>query len=52
MSQPFRLLVDVGVGTAVEAWLRQAGHDVAAVRERDATLDDAGIPRGPSKNSE
>jgi predicted nuclease of predicted toxin-antitoxin system len=43
MTQSLRLLVDVGVGTAVEAWLRQAGHDVAAVRDRDATMDDTDI---------
>jgi predicted nuclease of predicted toxin-antitoxin system len=43
VSTPLRLLVDVGVGTAVESWLRAAGHDAAAVRDRDPRLPDADI---------
>jgi predicted nuclease of predicted toxin-antitoxin system len=43
MSAPLRLLVDAGVGTAVEAWFRSAGHDAAAVRDRDPRMPDADI---------
>lgn len=43
MSSPLRLLVDAGVGTAVEGWLRAAGHDVAAVRDRDPRMPDQDI---------
>ena len=37
------MLVDVGVGTAVEGWLRAAGHDAAAVRDRDPRMPDQDI---------
>ncbi len=30
MSIPLKLLVDVGVGKAIENWLRLQGHDVLA----------------------
>lgn len=43
MSVPLRVLVDAGVGRSVEDWLRQAGHDVQSVRDRDATMDDPDI---------
>jgi len=35
------ILVDVGVGKAVEDWLRDRGYDVAAVRELDSGMEDA-----------
>jgi predicted nuclease of predicted toxin-antitoxin system len=35
--------MDVGVGKAVEEWLRQAGHDVAAVRDKDPRMIDTDI---------
>jgi hypothetical protein len=35
MTLPLKVLVDVGVGKAVEVWFRQAGHDLAAVRDRN-----------------
>ena len=38
-----RVLVDVGVGKAVEDWLRADGHDVQAVRDRDPQMDDLDI---------
>ena len=38
-----RLLVDVGVGTAVEGLLRECGHDVLAVRDVDPRLPDAQV---------
>jgi predicted nuclease of predicted toxin-antitoxin system len=38
-----RVLVDVGVGRAVEDWFRQNGHDVQSVRDRDPKMDDADI---------
>jgi predicted nuclease of predicted toxin-antitoxin system len=43
MSAPLRVLVDVGVGSAVEDRLRQAGHDVAAVRDQDPRMMDSDI---------
>jgi len=43
MSPPLQILVDVGVGKAVEDWLRQAGHDVRTVRERDPRMEDTDI---------
>ncbi len=43
MSTPLKLLVDVGVGKAVETWFCQAGHDIVAVRDRDAHMDDLDI---------
>lgn len=38
-----KLLVDVGVGQAVEEWLRAQGHDVLAVRDLDPRLPDEEI---------
>jgi predicted nuclease of predicted toxin-antitoxin system len=38
-----KVLVDVGVGKAVEDWFRQCGHDTQAVRDRDPSMDDATI---------
>lgn len=35
-----RVLVDVGVGKAVEAWLRAQGHDVLALRDVDPGIPD------------
>ena len=43
MSAPVPFLVDAGVGTAVEAWRRAAGHDVASVRDRDPRAVDPDI---------
>jgi len=43
MSAPLRILVDVGVGSAVEGWLRHAGHDVATVRDKDPRMKDTDI---------
>ena len=43
MNKPFLLLVDVGVGRAVEQWLRDAGYDIQAVREVDPRLSDTEI---------
>jgi len=40
VSRPLKVLVDVGVGTAVEEWLRQEGNDLATVRDRDARMRD------------
>jgi len=38
-----KLLADVGVGKAVEDWLRAQGHDVLAVRDLDPRLPDEEI---------
>ena len=38
-----KLLVDVGVGKAVEGWLRGEGHDVLAVRDLDPRMPDEEI---------
>jgi predicted nuclease of predicted toxin-antitoxin system len=38
-----RVLVDVSAGTAVEDWFRQNGHDMEAVRDRDARMTDVNI---------
>lgn len=38
-----RVLVDVGVGWAVEEWFRQNGHDMASIRNRDPRMDDTDI---------
>jgi predicted nuclease of predicted toxin-antitoxin system len=35
--------VDVGVGLAVEAWLKAAGHDILAVRDLDPRMADDDI---------
>jgi len=43
MSASSKLLVDVGVGKAVEGWLRGAGHDVLAVRDINPRMPDADI---------
>jgi predicted nuclease of predicted toxin-antitoxin system len=43
MVAPLRVLVDIGVGIAVEEWLRTAGHDVATVRSIDPRMADADI---------
>jgi predicted nuclease of predicted toxin-antitoxin system len=43
VSLGLRLLVDVGVGKAVEEWLRTAGYDVKAVRDVDPRMDDDAI---------
>ena len=34
-----RVLVDVGVGRAVEEWFHQNGHDTQSVRDRDPKMD-------------
>lgn len=38
-----KVLVDVGVGKAVEEWLQAQGHDVLAVRDLDPRMPDAEI---------
>ena len=38
-----KLLVDVGVGKAVERWLANQGMDVAAVRDLDPHMTDVAI---------
>lgn len=38
-----KLLVDVGVGKAVEDWLNTQGHDVVAVRDLDPHMPDSKI---------
>jgi predicted nuclease of predicted toxin-antitoxin system len=38
-----KLLVDVGVGSAVEAWLQAQGHDVLSVRNLDPRMPDDDI---------
>lgn len=43
MTVSLRILVDAGVGKPVEEWLRQSGHDVAAVRDRDPHMEDSAI---------
>jgi predicted nuclease of predicted toxin-antitoxin system len=43
VSTVLRVLTDVGVGRAVEDWLRSAGHDVKAVRDADPGMDDPDI---------
>ena len=40
-----KLIVDVGVGIAVERFLRESGHDVLAVRDVDPALADGEILR-------
>jgi predicted nuclease of predicted toxin-antitoxin system len=42
-AQELRFMVDVGVGRKVERWLREAGCDVAAVREIDPRAGDSDI---------
>lgn len=43
MNTALRLLVDVGVGKAVERFLQDAGHDVKAVRDVDPRMEDDDI---------
>jgi predicted nuclease of predicted toxin-antitoxin system len=43
VSEALRLLVDVGVGKAVEEWLRSAGYNVKAVRDVDPHMNDNAI---------
>ncbi len=38
-----KLLIDVGVGLAVERWCKQAGLDVLAVRDVDPAMPDSEI---------
>ncbi len=38
-----KVLVDVSAGDAIVEWLRESGHDVAAVRYRDPRMDDSDI---------
>lgn len=38
-----KVLVDVGVGKAVEEWLKKQGYDVLAVRDIDPRLPDLAI---------
>jgi predicted nuclease of predicted toxin-antitoxin system len=38
-----KVLIDVGVGRAVEQWFRQAGHDILAVRDLDPSMEDSAI---------
>ncbi len=38
-----KVIVDVGVGAAAEAVLREIGHDVVAVRDLDPRMDDREI---------
>ncbi len=38
-----RILIDVGVGKAVEEWLKKQGYDVLAVRDLDPRLPDSVI---------
>jgi predicted nuclease of predicted toxin-antitoxin system len=40
-----KVLVDVGVGIAVEDWFRQNGHDIQSVRGRDPRMSDEDILR-------
>lgn len=35
-----KVLVDVGVGRAVEQWLRRAGHDVISIRDIEHDMSD------------
>jgi len=43
VSIHLKLLVDVGVGKAVENWLKTQGHDVLAVRDLDPRMPDLNI---------
>jgi len=43
MSAALKVLVDVGVGKAVEGWLRSAGHDCSAVRDINRRMKDGDI---------
>jgi predicted nuclease of predicted toxin-antitoxin system len=43
VSVHLKLLVDVGVGKAVENWLKTQGHDVLAVRDLDPRMPDLNI---------
>lgn len=38
-----KLLVDVGVGRAVETWLASQGHDIRAVRDLNPSMTDDAI---------
>jgi len=38
-----RLLIDVNVGRLVEAWLRDYGYDMVAVRDIDSSMADSHI---------
>jgi len=43
VSIHLKLLVDVGVGKAIENWLKIQGHDVLAVRELNPRMQDLNI---------
>jgi predicted nuclease of predicted toxin-antitoxin system len=38
-----KFLIDVGVGTSVDIWLRENGHDVISVRDIDSRAKDQDI---------
>lgn len=38
--KPIKVLVDVGVGRAVENWFRQNGHDRHGIRDIDPAMED------------
>jgi len=43
VSIRLKLLVDVGVGKAVEKWLKTQGHDVLAIRDLNPRMPDLDI---------
>ena len=42
-SPELRFLIDVGVGTGIEKYLREEGYDTKAVRDIDPRMDDEKI---------
>jgi len=42
-SSELRFLIDVGVGTGIEKYLREEGYDMKAVRDIDTRMEDEEI---------
>jgi hypothetical protein len=43
VTATLKVLVDTGVGKAVEEWFRQARYDVLDVRDRDPRMSDLAV---------
>ncbi|HLP46520.1 MAG TPA: DUF5615 family PIN-like protein [Candidatus Deferrimicrobium sp.] len=42
-SEGLKLLIDVGVGIKVDAWLKQKNHDIRSIRDLDPRMPDVEI---------